>query len=236
MPLTDHLGELRGILVKALICLLVTFSVAYYYSEVVVHFLTEPLLQILPSNEKFLYFTGIADKFIIYLKVSFMVAVVIALPYLLYLLWTFVSPGLYDKEKKLAAPFVFFATLSFLIGLAFAYYIVIPVGYKFLIQFGSPNEKPMITLTEYFSLTLKLLIGVGAIFEMPVVLMLLGAFGIVSDSFLRKFRKQAILVNCILAAVITPSPDAFSMLLVAIPLCVLYELSIWGVRWTAKKA
>jgi len=237
MAVWEHLDELRSALVRSLIAVGICFGVTYYFSDHIVYFLELPLLKILPPGSN-LYFTGIADKFTMYFKVSLMSAGFMALPVILHQLWGFISPALYAHERKFAVPFIFFGSFAFFVGLAFAYYIVIPYGYKFLIEFGTENalstEKPLITMTEYFGLTTRLLLAVGLIFETPVLLILLGKFGLVNSKMLVKFRKHAFLLSALVAAIATPSPDAFTMLIVMSPLYALYEVSIVGVRFTGK--
>lgn len=234
MPLWEHLDELRTRLVRILLVLGAGLVLTYYYSDVLVRFLESPLLDILPEGQKNLYFTGIADKFVIYLKVAIMADVALFAPYLLWEVWRFIAPGLYQKEKKAVGPFIVFGTLSFYAGLAFAFYVIVPSGYKFLIEFGSPTDRAMITLTEYFSLTLKLMLAMSIVFELPVALMILGRVGIITADMLGRWRRQAYLIIAIVSGVATPSPDAFSMVLVLVPLIVLYEFSILGIRWTTR--
>lgn len=230
MPLWQHLDELRAALVRSLIAILIAFCVTYYYSDFIVRFLEQPLLDILPAENQKLYFTGIADKFFIYLKVSIIAAIALASPYLFYQIWWFIAPGLKPAERKFAGPFVLFATTTFLMGVAFAYYLVIPYGYKFLIEFASDSDhQAMITIGEYFSLTLKLILAIGLVFEVPVLLVLLGKLGIIDAKILAKNRRFAFVVSSIIAAIATPSPDAFTMILVLVPLYLLYEVSIIGV-------
>ena len=230
MPIWQHLDELRNGLIRSIIAIFVGFCVTYYFSEILVHFLEKPLLVVLPPSNQHLFFTGVADKFFIYLKVAFIAAVGLTSPYLFYQVWLFISPALHKSERRFAMPFVLFACLTFLCGLAFTYYLVIPFGYKFLIHFGSPDELPIITLNDYFGLTLKLLLCMGLIFEVPVLLVLLAKFGLVRAETLTRYRRHALVVNAIIAAVATPTPDAFTMLLVMVPLCLLYEIGIIGVR------
>jgi sec-independent protein translocase protein TatC len=230
MPLWEHLGELRVRIIRSLLIVGVGVCFTYYFSDRLVAFLEGPLLRVLPAGTSHLYFTGITDKFFVYLQVSVVAAAAIMSPFLLYQMWMFVSPALYRKERRFIFPFIFLGSLAFLAGLSFGFFVVIPVGYKFLVNFGSPTELPIITLTSYFSLTLKLLVAMGLIFEVPVLLVLLARFGFVKAAQLAHFRRHAILGNAILAAIITPTPDAFTMLLVMIPLCLLYEAGIVGVR------
>jgi len=231
MPLWEHLDDLRQGLIRALAVVGVGFAVCYAYIDPIIVFLEQPLLDLLPEGNRHLYFTGLTDKFFVYLKVSFLASACIASPYLLFELWRFVSPALYKNERRFAGPFIFLGSISFFIGMAFAYYIVIPYGYKFLLEFGSPTDQAIITLTEYFSLTLKLMLAMGLIFEVPVVMVLLGKFGIVNADVLARNRHYAFFVSSIVAAIATPSPDAVTMLLVMVPLYLLYELGLIGVRW-----
>ncbi len=233
-PVWEHLDELRTRLIKVVVAVMLTTALAYNYAEPMVRWLEAPLLRALPPDQAFLYFTGIADKFFAYLKVSMVAGIALASPYLLWQLWGFVAPALEQKEKKFVVPFVFFGTLSFGCGIAFGYYIVLPTGYDFLIHFGSPHEKPLITITEYFSLTLKLLLALGLVFEVPVVMGLLARFGVIRADTLRHVRKQAIVINAIVAAILTPTPDAFTMILVLVPLHLLFELGIVVVSWIEK--
>lgn len=231
MPLIDHLGDLRSCLIRSLLAFLVGFGICYNYSGVLVELLQRPLISILPPGEAKLYFTGVTDKFFVYLKVSAMAGVIVVYPYLLYQVWKFVAPGLYKHERKFLLPFLLLGTLAFVGGVGFAFFIVIPYGYEFLINFGDGSEQAIITLTEYFGLTIKMFIALGLVFELPVVMVLLGKFGIVSAPFLKKYRRHAFLGVAVLSAVITPSPDAVTMLLVMGPLWLLYEISIIGVKW-----
>ena len=234
MPLWEHLDELRNRLIASLLVVAAGACVAYYFADTLVWVLEKPLLDLLPEGEKHLYFTGLADKFFIYLQVSLIFAVAGTSPLLFYQLWLFVAPGLYQRERRLALPFVLLATLTFSIGLCFGYFIVVPFGYKFLIEFGG-NEKAIITLTEYFSLTLKLLLAIALVFELPVVLMLLAVMGIVNARLLKKNRRFAFVASAVVAAVATPSPDAFTMILVMVPLYLLYEFSVIGVGWIVRR-
>lgn len=233
-PVWEHLDELRTRLVRVTVALSLTTLIAYQYSDKLVRWLEAPLLKALPADQAFLYFTGIADKFFAYMKISFVAGLALSSPYLLIELWGFVAPALERHEKKLVVPFTVFGTLAFVLGLAFGYYVVLPTGYDFLIHFGSAHEKPLITISEYFSLTLKLLLALGLVFEVPVIMGLLARFGVIQADMLRRVRRQAIVVNAILAAVLTPTPDAFTMLLVMGPLVLLYELGIAVVAWMEK--
>jgi sec-independent protein translocase protein TatC len=234
MPVWQHLEELRVVLVRSLIALSLGFFVAYRFNEKIIRFLEAPILANLPAGEKHLYFTGLTDKFMVYLKMSFYSSLVLCSPYLLKQVWNFISPALKEKERRFAAPFLVMGTLAFWSGILFAYYLVIPAGYSFLINFGGPTEKPLINISEYFSLTLQLLISMGLLFELPVVMMLLGKIGVMKSEWLTKFRPQAYLALAVVAGFLTPTPDAFTMLLVLVPLILLYEVSVQLVRWVMR--
>lgn len=233
-PLWEHLDEMRNALIRVFLVLGVGTCVTYNYAEKILFWVEKPLLDALPLENRKLYFTGITDKFFVYLKASIYAAVLIAIPYLLWEIWRFVSPGLYSKEKKMILPFIFLGTFFFVLGAAFGYTVVIPYGYQFLINFGSSLEVPMISLADYFTITLQLILMMGVVFELPVALMILAKAGVIPKGFLSKFRGQAYVILAVVAAVVTPTPDAFTMLLVMIPFFALYEVSILLVKWVAR--
>lgn len=232
-PLWQHLDDLRRCLTRCLSALLIGLVLVFRYIDKVMEFLEAPLVRYLPAERQHLYFTGVTDKFMTYLKVGCLVSFCLTSPFILYQVWLFVSPGLYRHEKRFAIPFVFFSLLSFAIGIAFAYYVILPTGFEFLMNFGSNRDVPMITLGEYFSFTLKMMVALGLIFEMPVVIVILGKLGIVTASGLAHYRRHAFVVISLVSAIATPSPDAISMILVMVPLVVLYEISIMAVRFVS---
>ena len=235
MPLWEHLDELRTALIRVIVVLSVITLVTYNFADKILHVLEMPILAALPKDHQKLYFTGVTDKFMVYLKASIYAAIFISAPYLLWELWNFISPGLYKKERKMIVPFVFAGSFFFVLGGVFAYYLVLPQAYLFLVNYGSSAEIPLITLGEYFKLTLQLILLMGVVFELPVVLMLLARFGIVNSSLLKKVRPHAYVALSVLAAVITPTPDSFTMILVLAPLCILYEVSYLLVRFSSGK-
>jgi sec-independent protein translocase protein TatC len=236
MALWEHLDELRGAILRSLLAVGLGLCATYGYAGKLMLFLERPLLAVLPKDQAKLYFTGVADKFVVYIKVAVLASVALTAPYLLFEIWRFIAPALYKHEKKFAVPFLILGTLAFFTGMAFSYFIVIPYGYKFLIEFGadSPTEQAIITLADYFDLTVKMLLMLGLVFELPVVMILLGKIGIVRADFLARYRRHAFLIISVGAAILTPSPDAFTLILVMVPLYLLYEISIVGVRWVQK--
>jgi sec-independent protein translocase protein TatC len=159
------------------------------------------------------------------IKVSLYTAFFVTLPIILYQTWKFVAPGLYDHEKKLVIPFVIFGTVMFIVGAAFAYYIVFPIGFKVLINFGGKDFVAMLKISEYVSVALKIMIGFGIAFELPVLTYFLAKLGLITDRTLKEFSRYAIVIIFIVAAVLTP-PDLFSQMAMAVPLLVLYGISI----------
>lgn len=229
-----HLGELRGRLIKISYALVIGFLFAYTFSDRIISFMEAPLLKVLPPGENNLYYMGLMEKFFIYMKWSAYAGAFLVSPYIIYQIWSFVSPGLYEREKKVIRPFLFAACGVFLTGMVFAYYVVLPYTFQFLIHFGAKTEKPMINLSQYFSLAAQLVITTSLLFELPVVLVLLGSLGILKVEMLTKYRKHAHVALTVVAAVITPMPDALSMIMVLIPLCLLYEASILIIRFMRK--
>ncbi|MDP3098436.1 MAG: twin-arginine translocase subunit TatC, partial [Syntrophales bacterium] len=172
--------------------------------------------------------------FFIHMKIAFFASLFLTAPYTLFEIWRFISPGLYKKEKKLVFPFVFFSTILFLGGVMFGYFVALPPAFSFFVSFSTDFLKPMISFREYLSLTLKFLLAFGLCFEMPVFIFFLAKIGIVNAKMLAKQRRYAILIIFIVAAVLTPSPDALSQILMAIPLMVLYEVSIFVAKFARR--
>jgi sec-independent protein translocase protein TatC len=240
MPLTAHLEELRWRLIKALAGIGIAFLGCYAFAERLFDFLTEPLLALNlgeggGSDVVHLIGTGVVEAFFTKLKVSFIAAIFVASPVILYQLWQFIAPGLYDTEKRYARPFVFFGTFFFISGAWFCYAIVLPVGYRFFIQeYGSIRVSPEIRISEYLSFTSRMLLAFGATFEMPVITFFLARLGMVTHTAMLRHLRYAILVIVIVAAVLTPGPDVASQMLMAGPLLLLYGLSI-GVAYVFGK-
>lgn len=233
--ITGHLNELRNVLVRSVTVLMAAFFVCFYHAEKLVGFLKKPILQALPENQKMLYFFGLTEQFYTYMKVAFMGALAVSTPFLLYQVWLFISPALNKKEKKLVLPFLGFASGAFLGGLVIAYRWVLPYTFSFLLKFGAADEVPLLSLSDYTTLSIQLLLGVALIFEIPVILGLFGTLGLVNATLLRTIRPYAYVALSVFAAVATPTPDALSMILVLIPLYFLYELGILIVSFVGKR-
>lgn len=224
MSFFEHLAELRKRIFYSFIALILAFGVSWNFSRDIYNFLSKPVLKYLPQGEK-LAFTSIVDPFLMYLKISFLAGIFIASPFIFFQLWLFISPGLYPHEKRYVIPFVFFTSLFFISGGAFGYYFLFPVACKFFLSLGS-DFRPVITISQYFDLIIKVLIGSGIVFEIPTVTFLLARLGLITPKFLIKNLGIAILVIFIVAAVITPTGDAITQTIMAIPMLALYLLSI----------
>lgn len=234
--LKPHIVELRKRLGLSVIAVLIMFAISFSFRNEILSWVIQPLndaLNIAATSMKKTHGSvttqQVGGAFFVALKVSFFAGFLGALPYVLYQLWLFIAPGLYDNEKKLAIPFVLGGTVMFLVGVLFAYYVVTPLGFEFLIKFGSELYLPMINIEDYVGFFTKIMIGFGLAFELPVIAFLLGAMGLITDRTLIDFFKYAVVLIFIAAAVLTP-PDILSQLLMAIPLVGLYGLSILIVR------
>jgi sec-independent protein translocase protein TatC len=234
MPLTSHLEELRKRLIRILIAVGIGFAVCWFFREWFFLVITAPLAKVLPQNSHMIY-TSLPEAFFNYMKISFYASLFLTSPFILYQLWKFVSPGLYPTEKKYVAPFVLSSTILFISGILFGYYVALPPAYSFFIEFSSDFLKPMFSLKEYLSLSLRLLLAFAISFELPVFIFFMAKIGIVSSNTLKKQRRYAILVIFIVAAILTPSPDAISQTIMAVPLMILYEISIFVARFAEKK-
>jgi len=232
-PFIAHLKELRDRLVVSLAGLAVAFIVAYSFKEKIFHFLMQPFIKVMPAGSSFI-FTSITEAFITYFKVSLVAALFLAAPVILYEVWMFVAPGLYEKEKKYIAPFIIFGSFFFVGGALFCYYVTMPVVYHFFVSYAGTMIIPMPSLKEYMNLTLKMLIIFGLIFQMPLIAYYLAKAGIINYRGLAKKRRYAILGIAVLSAIITP-PEVSSQLLMALPMYGLFELSVVIARVFGKK-
>jgi sec-independent protein translocase protein TatC len=233
MPLTSHLEELKTRLIRILIVVGIGFGVCYLFKDWSFRIITKPLVDAMPAQSSMI-FTGLPEAFFIHMKIAFFASLFLTAPYTLFEIWRFVSPGLYREEKKMVIPFVFFSSLLFGGGVLFGYFIALPPAFAFFVSFSTDFLKPMISFREYLSLTLKFLLAFGLCFEMPVFMFFLAKMGIVNAKMLSKQRRYAILIIFIAAAILTPSPDAISQIIMAIPLMILYEVSIFVVKFAKR--
>ena len=234
MSLTDHLMELRTRLVRCVIVLLIGFGACYYFKDFIFDIITRPLVQVLPKNG-YLIYTGLTEAFFVYMKLAFFASLILTCPFIIYQIWKFISPALHSSEKKYVLPFVFFSTLLFISGVLFGYFIVLPPAFEFFVSFNNQYLQAMLSFSDYISLFVTFLLGFGLSFELPVFMFFLAKLRIVNSQMLSRHRKYAILVIFIVAAILTPSPDALSQILMAIPLMFLYEVSIFITKFAGKK-
>ncbi|MBZ5499195.1 MAG: twin-arginine translocase subunit TatC [Acidobacteriia bacterium] len=236
MSFLEHLDELRKRLVRIIAYLGIGFIASWYFSKAIFHFLDKPLREQLPPGVN-LVFTNPTEAFVLYMKIAFVTGIFLTIPFSLYEVWKFISPGLYRREKRYVVPFMVSSVVLFAAGATFCYAYVLPQAYRFLIGFGA-DFTPMITITEYYDLTLMMLLGFGLIFEMPVIVAFLSIWGLVSAHFLWSKFKYSIVGMVALAAVLSPTGDAFNLMIWSAPMIVLYLLSI-GVAalfgWRRKK-
>lgn len=233
LPLMTHLEELRKRLVVSAISWAVGFLVCYSYAEKLFIFIADPVRSALPKGSKLVFITA-TEPFFTYLKIGAIAGLLLALPIIIWQIWLFVAPGLYRNEKKLVIPFVFASCLCFATGTYFGFTFVFPNIFTFLIKFGNQADvTAMLSMGSYLSLSSKLLLAFGLVFELPIIIFFLARMGIVDHLWLRKNRKYALVVAFVVGAVLTP-PDVFSQTALAIPFVLLYEIGIWVARFFGK--
>ncbi len=233
LPFTSHLEELRKRLITCSIAVGVGFVISFGFKERLFGILVQPLITVMKEGETLIY-TGLPEAFFTYLKVSLLSGLIVTSPVLLYQFWMFVAPGLYQKERRLLVPIVVLSSIFFVGGALFGYFVVFPWGFKFFLGFATDTIRPLPAMKEYFGFSAKLLLAFGLVFELPLVLTFLAKLGIVSVDFLKKHRKYALLLFFAGAAILTP-PDVVTQVLMAMPLMVLYEISIIGAKIFGKK-
>ena len=235
--LRPHLVELRKRLGLSVLSIFIAFIIAFIFHEGILEWITAPLndalAQVAELSKKaadgMVTTHQVGGAFFVAIKVSFFAGLIAALPYILYQLWLFISPGLYANEKKMVIPFVAGGSLMFMVGVLFAYYVVTPFGFQFLITFGSFLYTPLINIEDYVGFFTKIMMGFGIAFELPVFAYFLALLGLITDKTLIDFFRYAILIIFVVAALLTP-PDVLTQLLMAAPLILLYGLSILIVR------
>lgn len=230
--LTEHLTELRYRLIRVVWASLIGMVACYNFTDKIFDVIRAPISPYLQGGG--LIFTAPMDKFIAHLKLAFFGGIILVFPYVAYQVWKFVAPGLYSKEKKYATGFIFAGTGLFSMGLLFTYFVVLPMAFKFLMTYGGEVDRPMITISEYMSFFVTTALAFGFAFELPLIIVILGLMGIVSQAFLRKNRRYAIMGLAVIAAVITP-PDLLSMLMMLVPLWVLFEIAVLLVGFFEKR-
>ncbi len=233
LPITTHLDELRKRLITCLIAIGVGFVVSYFFSEQLFAILSKPLSDIMPEDNTFI-FTSLTEGFFTYLKLAFFAGIFLAAPVILHQVWCFVAPGLYANEKRYMIPFVVLSTIFFITGVLFGYFVVFPIAFKFFLGYNTETIRMLPSLREYLSFSCKFLLAFGLVFEMPIFILFLSKLGIVNDKQLRSNRKLVVVGVFIVAAFLTP-PDIVSQVLMALPLIILYEISIIIAKIFGKK-
>ena len=225
MTFLEHLEDLRKRLINSLIALFIGLIPGAIWASDIFNILTKPVTKYLPEGQNKLAYFKLTSPFMVYMKVAFLVALFIAIPFILLQIWYFVAPGLYQKEKKYVWPFVIFTSVFFMLGALFGYFLVFPYACRFFLQIGR-DFQAVIAVEEYFSLMLKLLLGIGAVFETPILIFFLARMGLITSKWMLKNFKYAILVVFIIAAIITPTPDAITQTILAVPMLALYTFGI----------
>jgi sec-independent protein translocase protein TatC len=238
-PLLAHLVELRKRLIWSLVAILIGFIVCYAFASEIYNFLVRPLAQATGGEHRRLIYTGLTEAFVTYIKLALWAGCFLAFPVIASQIWMFVAPGLYHNERKAFLPFLAATPILFLLGASVAYYFVFPMAWKFFLSFEMPGgggDLPIqleARVSEYLSLSMTVIFAFGIAFELPVVLILLTRVGLLSAAKLSQFRRYAIVLIFVASAILTP-PDLISMMSLALPLMLLYELSILGAKWVER--
>ncbi|MEA2028027.1 MAG: twin-arginine translocase subunit TatC [Campylobacterota bacterium] len=222
--LKPHLVELRKRLANSVLAVFILFGISFMFYEPILEWMKQPLMDVMPQGTGMIA-TGVAEAFFTAIKVAFFSGIILALPIIFWQFWLFVAPGLYENEKKYVIPFVAAATLMFLMGASFAYYVVVPFGFEFLINFGNTIVTVTPRIGEYVGFFTKIMIGFGISFELPVITFFFAVLGLVDDESLKSFFKYAVVIIFVVASLLTP-PDIITQLLMAGPMIILYGVSI----------
>ena len=227
-PFLDHLEELRWRLIRSLAATGIFSVAAYFFSKPLLEFLISPLRNF---GDYTLYFHSPYEAFLIHLKVSLVAGILAASPVFFTELWLFAAPGLHRRERKAALLLIFFSVLLFTTGAAFAYFLLVPWGLRFFLGFQTDSLRPLLSIGPYFSFILTMVIASGVVFDLPVVLLGLVGAGVLSAESLRNARKWVIVLAFVVAAVVTPTTDPVTQILLSIPLILLYDICVWVAGW-----
>lgn len=233
MTFLEHLEDLRKRIFYSFVAIIVAVIPAWFFSKDIYNILALPVTPYLPEGKKLAYIS-LPAPFLLYMKVSFLTAIFVVAPFLFFQLWKFIAPGLYQKEKKNVIPFVIFTSFFFIGGALFAYFIVFPFACRFFLELAVDFD-PVITVDQYFSLALRVILGIAVVFELPTLVFFLAKMGIITARWMIKYFKYAVLAVFIIAAIITPTPDPVTQSIVAVPMLGLYGLSILIALMVGKK-
>jgi sec-independent protein translocase protein TatC len=227
MSLVDHLQELRKRLIVCVAVVLAASIACYFYAVELVHVITAPAGK--------LYYMNPAEAFFTYLKVSFFAGFLLALPVIFYQLWAFVVPALTRQERTASLFLVPASLVLFFVGLAFSYYLVLPAAISFFIGFATPDLQPMFSIGQYLSFVISFMLPFGFVFELPLFIIVAARLGVIGSSFLAAKRKLVIVLSFVVGAVVSPTPDVFSQTMIAVPLLILYEISVFIVKHVLRR-
>ena len=227
MSLIRHLEELRTRIIKALLAVAVGSGISYFYIEEIMHYIT------MPSGK--LYYLQPAEAFFTYLKIAFFAGFLLALPVIFYQIWRFVLPALTVREKTVIAFLVPTSVVLFFSGLAFSFFLVLPAAMQFFVGFSTEDLQPMFSLNQYFSFVISFILPFGAVFELPLIVVVMAKMGFISSEFLKKRQRIVLFLAFVVGAIVSPTPDIFTQSMIAIPLFLLYEISYLIVRFILHK-
>lgn len=235
MPILEHLEELRWRIIKILVALIIAAVACYFFTDTLFKWVRWPLDAATPPGQKInLNYLRIGDSFTVRIKLAFLAAVFVTIPIIVYQIWRFVMPGLYEHERRAVTPLVLWSSLLFLAGAAMCFFWVMPITIRFLLEIAPENVAPVLTVNDYINFIMWTTVSFGAVFQLPLVALFLGKLGLIDWRMLAKGRSYAVVIIGFVAAIITPSTDAISMVMLALPLYALYEVSIWLLRFRSR--
>jgi sec-independent protein translocase protein TatC len=236
MPILEHLEELRIRIIKVIVALVLASIACYFFSDTLFRWVRWPLDMATPPNQKInLNYLRIGESFTVRIKLALLAGIFLTIPVTVYQIWKFIMPGLYQHERQAVAPLVFWSSLLFLTGAALCYFWVMPITIRFLLEIAPADVAPVLTINEYLNFVMWTTIAFGAVFQLPLVALFFGKLGVINWRMLARGRRYAIVIIAFVAAVVTPSVDAITMIMLGLPLYGLYEVSIWLLRFRQKQ-